>query len=330
MVQTIRQNPAYRLVALNKTAPCKASQGAVYPSHQLTNQAKMSKLRPCLAGLLFFAACTSHTAGPETAPSPSQPVSVEPAIHTSLPTTSWEFNPSEQTSTYRSTSYTVVHEISNTRSRADTLRVDTRFTMSLNQLQTPTTISGYIESAAITRGNQPSLQLNSSPSRMEFTGDFAGGELTLKSSPAQTECTSPTISILGEIRPAITSHPKILSPSSTWADSTLATTCSGYGVPTELKTIRSYRVLGETVYSRTQALVIERAETTRFNGSGSQDQHQVQIDGTGTGTSKIYLDTKNGATIAVETSQRIETVIKASGRLQRYIQDITQKIELVP
>lgn len=290
----------------------------------------MSKLTLSLVGSIFLTACTSHSAGPETAPSPSQPVSVEPAIHTSLPNTSWEFIPSEQTNTYRSTSSTVVHEASNTRSRADTVRVDTRFTVSLNPLQTPTTISGYIESAAITRSNQPSLQLNNSPSRMEFTGIFTGGELTLKPSPTQAECASPTISILGEIRPAITSHPRVLSLNSTWADSTLATTCSGNGVPTQLKTVRSYRVLGETVYSRTQALVIERTETTQFNGSGSQEQHQIQIDGTGTGISKIYLDNKNGATIAVEISQRIETVIKASGRLQHYIQDITQKIELVP
>jgi hypothetical protein len=288
----------------------------------------MSQLRISSAGLIcFFIGCASHTSSPGTAPSPS-PISAEPTVRTSSPNSTWEFAPSERTNTYRSTSYTIVHEASNTRPRIDTLKLDTHFVVSLNQLQIPTTISGYIESAVITQGSQPGLQLNNSP-RTSFTGEVTDSELTLKLSANQSECTSPTTSILGEIRPAITSHPRVISLTSTWTDSTSANTCSG-GLPTIFKVVRSYRALGETTYSRTQALLIERTETTQFSGSGSQEQHQVQIEGVGTGTSKIYLDTRNGAMIAVESTQRIETVIKASGRLQRYVQDITQKIERVP
>jgi hypothetical protein len=202
--------------------------------------------------------------------------------------------------------------------------------MSLNQLQDPTTISGSIESAEIRQNSQPSLQLNNSSPRAEFTGKVSRGEVTFKLLSNQTECSSPNASILGEIRPVITSHPRVISLSSTWADSTTAVTCSGNGIPTTLRVIRSYRVLGEGTYSRGQALLIERTETTQFSGSGTQEQHQVQIEGTGTGLSKIYLSTRNGTTMAIESTQRIETVIRASGRLQRYIQDITQRIELNP
>jgi hypothetical protein len=74
--------------------------------------------------------------------------------------------------------------------------------------------------------------------------------------------------------------------------------------------------------------MIERTEVSHFSGSGSQQQHQVEIEGEGTGISKIYLDINNGATLAVENNQKVETRIKSSGRLQHFVQDITQQIQL--
>src|SRR6188474_2200434 len=101
----------------------------------------MSQLRISSVGLIcLFVGCTSHTPSPGTAPSPS-PISVEPTTRISSPNSTWEFAPSERTNTYRSTSYTIIHETSNTRPRIDTLKLETRFVVSLNQLQTPTTIS---------------------------------------------------------------------------------------------------------------------------------------------------------------------------------------------
>jgi hypothetical protein len=94
--------------------------------------------------------------------------------------------------------------------------------------------------------------------------------------------------------------------------------------------VRSYRVLGETTFSATQVVIIERTETTRFNGIGSQEQHQVEIKGVGGGTSRIYVDRSTGNTIAVESTQKVDTIIRSSGREQHFIQDITQRIRLVP
>jgi hypothetical protein len=331
MVQSIRQNPAYRLVGLTKRPLAKFCRGPFILLVNINKPSKMSRLTISLASSTYlFLACASHTPSPETTPNSSQPPPAEPGARTGSPNTAWEFSPSEQTNTYRSTSYMIVHEGSNMRTRTDTLKLDTRFTISLNQLQTPTTISGYIESAAITQSNQSESQLNNSSSRIGFNGEITGSELTLKLLTNSTDCTSPISSILGEIRSAIASHPRAISLASVWTDSTSTITCSGNGIPTTLTVVRSYRVLGETTYSRTRALIIERTEATHFSGSGSQEQHQVQIEGAGAGTSKIYLDTRNGAIIAVESTQRIETAIRASGRLRHYTQDITQKVELVP
>jgi hypothetical protein len=94
--------------------------------------------------------------------------------------------------------------------------------------------------------------------------------------------------------------------------------------------VRSYRVLGEATYSATRVVVLERTEATNFTGSGSQEQHQVEVTGVGTGTSRIYLDSTTGNTVAVENTQKVDTTIRSSGRLQHFIQDITQKVELIP
>jgi len=167
-------------------------------------------------------------------------------------------------------------------------------------------------------------------SGINFSGQISDTGLTLKLPATQSECSSPLVSILGEIRPVITTHPKTLSPGSVWTDSVSAFSCSGAGIPTTLKVIRSYRVLGEAIYSQTQVVVLERREATSFNGTGSEQQHQVEVTGVGTGTSRIYLDSTTGDAIAVESTQKIDTAVKSSGRLQRFVQDISQKIKLVP
>lgn len=291
----------------------------------------MSRSNISLAGFIWLlTACTSHTSGPEVAPYPSQPKPAETTAHTSSTNTTWEFIPSEQSHIYRSTSYTVVHEVSTTKPRVDTLKLNTHFSINLNQLQNPTTISGYIDSATVAQNSGLTSQLNNPQSRIGLTGEIEGGEVRLKLSADQGECSSPITPILGEIRPLITTHSKALSLTSAWTDSISAVTCSGSGIPTTLKIVRSYRVLGEETYSATQVLLIERIEATNFNGSGSQEQHQVEIKGIGIGTSRIYLDRTTGATVAVESTQKIDTIIRSSGRLQHFIQNITQKIELVP
>jgi hypothetical protein len=288
----------------------------------------MSQLKTSSASLIWFlTACTAHTPSPEVTPYPSQPRSAETIPHTNPANSRWEFAPSEQHHSYQSTSYTIIHELSAIRPRVDTLQLNTHFTVHFDELQTPATISGHIDSMTTAQNIPLSSKLNNPLSRVEFTGQIENGELTLELSPNQADCSSPMTSILGEIRPAITTHSRQVSRTSVWTDSISTVTCSGNGIPTTLKTVRSYRVLGETIHSQTQVLIIERTEATHFNGSGSQEQHQVQIEGIGTGISRIYLDTTTGATIGVENTQKIDTTIRSSGRVQHFIQDITQRIE---
>jgi hypothetical protein len=290
----------------------------------------MSGLKNSLTILIsVLTACTSHTAGPGVTPYPPQPGPSE-TVTRIIPTNStWQFAPSEQTHTYQSTSYTVIHEVSAVRPHTDTVKLSTHFTIKLNQVETPTIISGYIDSVTVIGNSGPTIPLNQPQSRVGFTGEVRDGVLTLKLSAGQADCTSSMTPILGEIRPVITTHATTLSLTSVWTDSISTITCSGSVVPTSLNAVRSYRILGETTYSGIQALVIERTEATRFNGAGSQGQHQVQIEGIGKATSRIYLAIADGATIAVENTQEIDTTIRSSA-VQRFVQEITQKIQRIP
>lgn len=290
----------------------------------------MSRQKTSLASLIWvLTACASHTPAPEVSPHPSQPITTET---TQIDPTKrmWQLVPSKQRHTYRSISYTIIHDVAAPKPRTDTLTLNTYFTLDVNQLQTPTTISGYIDSVIAAQTSARTSRLDNPSSRVGFIGEITDGELTLKLSTNQAECTSRMTPVLGEIRPVITTYSQTLSLSSTWTDSISAMTCSGSEIPTTLKVIRSYRVLGETTHSTIQALVIERSEATHFNGSGNHDHHQVQIEGVGTSTSRVYLNITNGATIAVESTQKVDTAIRSSGRVQHFTQDIKQKIELVP
>ena len=292
----------------------------------------MPQRKTSLASLIFLlCACSSRTPRPEVAPYPSLPEPTETTTNRiSSAAKLWEFIPSEQSYTYQSVTNMIVHEISTIRSRTDTLKLNTRFRIKLSQRQNSTIVSGYIDSVLIEQAARQDSEVNNATSEIGFGGEVTDARLTLKLATNQPECSSPLTSILGEIRPIILFHPTTLSLTSVWTDSVSASSCSGAGIPTTLKIIRSYRVLGETTYFTTQVVVLERTETASFNGAGSQTQHQVEITGMGTGSSRIYLDKITGNTIAVESIQKIDAAIKSSGRLQHFVQDITQKIKLVP
>src|SRR6476620_9963643 len=201
----------------------------------------MPQRKTRLASLIFvISACSSHTRGPEVAPYPSLP---EPAETTTNRISSaagvWTFTASETSHTYQSTTNIIVHEISTIRSRADTLKLNTRFTIKLNQLQNPATISGHIDSVLLEQTTRQNPEVNNAASGMGFSGQITDTEVTLKLTATQSECSSPLTSILGEIRPVIATHPKTLSLTSVWTDSVSVSSCSGAGIPTTLKIIRS-------------------------------------------------------------------------------------------
>ena len=107
----------------------------------------MTKTKSCVVGVIYtLTACTSHTPAPETLPPSSPPTAPEresPTLESNGP---WRFAALGKAYTYRSQSFTTIYENPTPKSRVDTVRQDTYFTLSLNALTSATTIVGHIDS----------------------------------------------------------------------------------------------------------------------------------------------------------------------------------------
>jgi hypothetical protein len=95
-----------------------------------------------------------------------------------------------------------------------------------------------------------------------------------------------------------------------------------------LHIVRSYSVLGDTTYSGSEALIIQRTDSTELKGSGAQDQHEVTLTGNGTGLTTIYID-RRGVLLGLNSSQGLLLIIRASGRSRRFNQHLEQTIKLL-
>lgn len=290
----------------------------------------MSKQKTWLAnGLCILTACTSHTPAPEIIPSPRStlPSAETPPLES---TGSWTFTTSSQIHRYRSRSITTINETPARKSRADTIRLDTYFTISLSPLHSTTTIAGQIDSLLLS--SNAKIPVNQSRIRLPipFTGNLADKVLILRPSESQPECASPVTTILGEIRPVIFLHPSPIFSNSTWKDSLSTATCSSTQIPTTVELASSYQVSGRTRYGIIQALVIERTDSTHFVGHGMQDQHQVDITGIGVGLTNIYLDINTGTLALTDTRAITSITVRISGQERRFTQEVTQRVDLIP
>lgn len=289
----------------------------------------MPRQRIGLVGFIYIlTACASHIPAPETTPSSSGSTLAGTATPTFLSRGPWIFSTQEEPHKYQSTSHTIIHELLAPILHIDTVSLGTSFVINLSRPRGLATIFGYINSVTIRSTVRFSTENSKLALPIGFTGTVTAGELTLNLSDNQLECVSPASSILGEVRPVIVTYPSPLFPASAWTDSISATACSGPGIPTTIKSVRSYRVTGEATHASIHTLVIERTESTRFSGSGVQGHHQVQIEGFGTGSSRIYLDINTGTVTATETFEKVNLMVKSSGQVRHYIQEVTQKVEL--
>jgi acetylglutamate synthase len=154
--------------------------------------------------------------------------------------------------------------------------------------------------------------------------------LILKASESQPQCTSPAATILGEIRSIIVPYPSPLFLTSTWKDSLSTATCSSAQVPTLLESVSSYQVTGKATNRLSQALVIQRVDSTHFAGHGTQNQHELEVTGIGVTLSSIYLDINTGTITLVDTHEKTNIIIRVSGQERRFIQEVRQRVDLLP
>ncbi len=260
-----------------------------------------------------------------------QPIAATPSDDTRAKSIGpWILRPNHQPHTYHSISQTTVDEPSNSTIRQNTIEIVTTFTISLNQSHTPLTISGQVDTVTFSEQKQPLPKNQEFSLPLVFEGELAhtGLAISVKNSQGTAGTCSPSVSsILGDVHTVINTYPSRLTPSLTWRDSTLVTTCTPDRVPTTRRTIQIFRVVGESALKTTRVLLIQRLDSTYISGDGTQDNHQIHLEGAGTGTGNIYIDPDSGVILATQVSEDLEITVTNSGKSRHFIQKVTQTVK---
>lgn len=287
---------------------------------------------------ISFTACTSPGRFPPaiSLPSPSKPETT--AKVTDFSARQWTFNFQNNARTYSSTSQTTFDsDSSNSIGNKDTISIRSQFTIAIDRLQTPASISGHIDSIIVQAGSRIGTDNRKINMPINFSGIIDSSQLVLnaieKSSTftTQTEdssCNNPASFFLGEIRGGVVLLPTRLYSSSRWSDTISTVTCSGSTIPSRVEIIRFYQVVGERADGNTTTLLLKRTEHIHLKASGVQGQHQVKLEGEGIGSSNITLDPATGTALVIEVYQELKLTIISSGQSKRFIQRVKQRIAL--
>ena len=316
------QNPAYRLV---------------YPE---ILDSLLCYLRKRLFVYLAFTvtALTSCTAGRTGSSRPESPqTDIQPADK--IPRVSrqeWQFDFDNKPHTYQSITHVNIRTLDSTQSESDTITSIIHFTITADRSRSPVGISGVVDRAEIRTGNKIGVDSSRIALPVNFEGSINDHKVELNlTTPsgihptvASPTCTSPAITVLGDIRTLLTTLPERIQTGLKWSDTISTTACNTTGINSTVHALRSYSTFGDTTYFGQEALIIRRTESTELDGRGAQGQHEVTLTGNGTGLTTIYVD-RQGVLLAVNTLQNLTLTITASGQSRHFNQHSEQIVKLL-
>jgi len=136
-----------------------------------------------------------ETSSQASSPSPTRDIS----------TRSWEFKFAEEVHSYTSVTQTTIQSLSSLPSSVDTFTTRSHFSITLNQQQISSPISGQFNQTEVTH----SQQVHNQPpptSAFAFAGNINSGQIFLHPVPAPADsafCNDPGISYLSELHAAV-------------------------------------------------------------------------------------------------------------------------------
>jgi len=210
--------------------------------------------------------------------------------------------------------------------RQDTLTISTDFSVGFTQSSGNISLTGSITNFHIGKAGQiQDTQLSESSFPLSFSGKLTDRNLFLNFSNPEAKpgpsnlCTDSLRTMLSGVQRDIFVLPLQLELGQSWQDSVSSMTCSG-SLPVAVNTVRTYKVLGESIIAGVQALVIERDERILAKSQGPLGQHLIILDARGTGKGTIYADKLSGILLAIKARNQLDLSIQSSGRIQHFIQ----------
>ena len=275
---------------------------------------------------LLSGAC--HRAGPVTTSS-----TIEPSTGTSnepLKTryrTSWTISPTTEIQRYVVTQGASTRMIEAPVSSSDSLMLTARFSLTLSRQNSLTRFSATIDRLSAQRSSQTN-QLNPELP-VTISGRIDSSSLTVdspsRSAPISTSgCTTGILTILMPIKSAALITPLHLTTGMSWTDSISLPGCAG-SITTTTRRRSSYRVIGDTIIDRLNAILLDLTEMSSTEGDGSEGQHSIQITASGSGVGRVVIDAAGGQVLRSNIVRTTELSVRASGRVHRFRQVLNEE-----
>jgi len=181
--------------------------------------------------------------------------------------------------------------------------------------RTATGWSGQLTSFATGRRSGPLVPVAGVrfPVTLTFSARAPDGPW-VRTAPREAACSvESAIATIG--RDVVIPVPTRLRREATWHDSSTVTTCRD-SIPLEVTSVRRYRVVETVAVGGDVQLRIERAMTTRLQGTGWQLGEPVTITGLGSGTMRFTLARSDGFIVTGEGEQTLDLRLQGRRRTQ--------------
>ena len=271
--------------------------------------------------VLFLVSCRGSSS---TGSGPVPVITAEPSRSAPRISTRdrWTITPVATSHRFTSVINTVVELQEPAGIQRDSLASSFTYTLGTQRSGEIISYSAKVESMSIHGGTRIASSMGALTSPFSFSGRLEKNRISIDS--AFTDCSNDALASIPVIQRALVVTPVTLHKDMTWSDSVSSALCSG-SIPVTTTSVRNYRVIGETP----QGILIERHDRTTAAGEGSQGQHLVRLKTEGSGTAQITIDSATGELLQAVSSASTTAVITASGRDQRFVQTVRERINRI-
>ena len=327
ITQVIRQNPAYRPFANDVNNLRQPSVGGCSRSTACRSMKRTSRIRWIVNCQLFLitylAGCSSSNPPVAGRPMPPEPTPVP--VPSSA--TSWTFSFTPGAVAYRISRNAAIEDGTDSLAHREISTNSTYESLTLQPAGDTIAFTAVIDTFSITtQGAIGPVQAVELP--IQVSGARIGDSLVVSSDSLSEKCSPVTSALITDLHNLLPHFPTSLSVSTSWDDSTSILGCQGL-IPTRSHIVRSYRVMGESMYEGGRVLAVQRNDMIQAEGEGTQRQHRLMLGANGTGTATYYLDTVSGRILHLSASQELSLSITASGKTSHFRQTAKQEFALV-
>jgi len=270
-------------------------------------------------------ACTGAATRQPQSPAP-EPVRQEPILQNPS-ANSWAFAYAPGLASYRITRSAAVENTTDPTPIREITTNLTHETLGFERVGDTIQFTAVVDTFATTTQSLVG-PAQASPLPIRITGWLVHDTLQIAADSLATQCSPSQSAIRTDVHNLVVPFPARLERGAIWTDSLEFVGCQAM-ITTTAHIHRTFRVSGETSYSGSPVVLVERLDTIQAHGEGALRQHRVILDASGNGRVLYYLSPSTGQIVNATAEQNIGLVITASGKANNFRQTVKQEFALV-